>query len=176
MTQTNSKIQLERKLGFPGAFALVVGSIIGTGVFLKTATMTQQVGGLTWVLLAWLVAGILSFLGTLVYSELSSRFPDAGGEYVFLRESYGETLGFLYGWTRFWIASPASIAAYAVGATTFLNGISFRSVSLPGLSFCSSALCSVFISLVNEYHLDDAKRIFDWVPSDFIRNSRPEIV
>jgi APA family basic amino acid/polyamine antiporter len=85
--------------------------------------MTQLVGGLYWVLAAWGVAGAMSFLGALVYAELSSRFPNAGGEYVFLREGFGQTVAFLYGWMRFWIASPASIAAYAVGGTTFLAAV-----------------------------------------------------
>ena len=62
-------------------------------------------------------------MGALIYAELGCLFPAAGGEYVFLREAYGPLTGFLFGWTRFWIASPGSIAAYAIGAVTFLDGV-----------------------------------------------------
>jgi APA family basic amino acid/polyamine antiporter len=117
-----ANVGLLRRLGFKESFAIVVGSIIGTGVFLKTASMAQDAGAPLYVLLAWLTAGVLSYLGALIYAELSCLFPAAGGEYVFLREAYGPLTGFLYGWTRFWIASPGSIAAYAIGAVTFLEG------------------------------------------------------
>ncbi|MGZ3723924.1 MAG: APC family permease, partial [Bdellovibrionales bacterium] len=117
-----SSESLARRLGLKDATALVVGSIIGTGVFLKTAVMAQDTGSPALVLAAWLVAGILSLLGALSYAELGTLYPKAGGEYVYLREAWGPLTGFLYGWTRFWIVTPGSIAAYAVGAATFLNG------------------------------------------------------
>ena len=94
-------VHLLRRLGFKESFAIVVGSIIGTGIFLKTAVMAQDAGAPLYVLLAWLVAGVLSFMGALTYAELSCLFPAAGGEYVFLREAYGPLTGFLFGWTRF---------------------------------------------------------------------------
>jgi APA family basic amino acid/polyamine antiporter len=118
-----TNVNLLRRLGFKESFAIVVGSIIGTGIFLKTAVMAQEAGAPLYVLLAWLVAGVLSFMGALTYAELGCLFPAAGGEYVFLRKAYGPLTGFLYGWTRFWIASPGSIAAYAIGAVTFLEGL-----------------------------------------------------
>ena len=111
---------LVRALGPWQAAALVVGTIIGTGVFLKTAVMAQLCGSPGWVLAAWGAAGVLSLAGALTYAELSAAFPYAGGDYVFLREGYGRFVAYLSGWTRFWIGTPASIAAYAVGAATFL--------------------------------------------------------
>jgi APA family basic amino acid/polyamine antiporter len=114
-------VHLLRRLGFKESFAIVVGSIIGTGIFLKTAVMAQDAGAPLYVLLAWLAAGVLSFMGALTYAELSCLFPATGGEYVFLREAYGPLTGFLFGWTRFWIASPGSIAAYAIGSVTFFG-------------------------------------------------------
>jgi APA family basic amino acid/polyamine antiporter len=114
---------LVRGLGPWQAAAIVVGTIIGTGVFLKTALMTQLGGSAAWVLAAWGVAGVLSFAGAMTYAELGGMFPRAGGEYVYLREGYGPSVGFLYGWNRFWIATPGSIAAYAVGSATFLAPI-----------------------------------------------------
>lgn len=119
----NSQHQLIRSLGLREALALVIGTVIGTGVFLKTAVMSQAVESPIWVLTAWGAAGLLSFMGALCYAELGGMFPSAGGEYVFLREAYGDFAGFLFGWMRFWIATPGSIAAYAVGAATFLSAI-----------------------------------------------------
>src|SRR5262249_15038534 len=116
-----TKVHLQRRLGFRESFAIVVGSIIGTGVFLKTAVMAQDAGPPLYVLLAWLVAGGLSFMGALTDGEWCGVLPAAGGEYVFLREAYGPLTGFLFGWTRFWIASPGSIAAYAIASVTFLE-------------------------------------------------------
>ncbi len=139
--------ELRRSLGLKEALALVVGSVIGTGVFLKAGIMSTQVGSVTWVLAAFAIAGLLSFCGALCYAELGSLFPKAGGEYVFLREAYGDVLGFLYGWTRFWIGSPASIAAYSVGSVTFLSG----AVSLGGRVGESIAAVSIIwiFSFVN---------------------------
>lgn len=112
---------LVRRLGEKEAIALVIGTVIGTGVFLKAAIMASQTGSVLWVMLAWVVAGLLSLTGALCYAELGGLFPRAGGEYVYLREAYGDLVGFLYGWMRFWIGAPGSIAAYAVGAATFLG-------------------------------------------------------
>ncbi len=112
---------LVRGLSLVDAASIVVGSIIGTGVFLKTSTMSLLVGSPGTVLLIWVVAGLLSLAGALAYSELGSLMPDAGGEYVYLKRGYGDLWAFLYGWMRFWIGSPGSIAAYAVGAMTFLG-------------------------------------------------------
>jgi basic amino acid/polyamine antiporter, APA family len=113
--------ELVRGLTLVDAASIVVGSIIGTGVFLKTATMSALVGSPGMVLVIWVVAGLLSLAGALAYAELGSLMPNAGGEYVYLKEGYGDLWAFLYGWMRFWIGSPGSIAAYAVGAMTFLN-------------------------------------------------------
>jgi APA family basic amino acid/polyamine antiporter len=110
-----------RGLGPWAAASLVVGTIIGTGVFLKTAVMAQLGGSALWVLVAWAVAGALSFFGALTYAELGGMFPAAGGEYVYLRRGYGPFMGYLYAWNRFWIATPGSIAAYAVGTATFIG-------------------------------------------------------
>lgn len=116
-------VELVRGLGPWASASIVVGTIIGTGIFLKTSVMTQVGGSATWVLAAWAVAGALSLFGALTYAELGAMFPRAGGEYVFLREGYGPGLGYLYAWNRFWIATPGSIAAYAVGTATFLRVI-----------------------------------------------------
>jgi APA family basic amino acid/polyamine antiporter len=132
--------QLVRGLTPVHAGALVVGTVIGTGIFLKAGIMSQTVGAAHWMLLAWVAAGILSFAGALVYAEIGSIFPRAGGEYVYIREAYGDLPGFLYGWMRFWIASPGSIAAYAVGGATFLGA-----TGIPGVDDCRKPLAVGFI-------------------------------
>lgn len=114
--------ELVRGLTLVDAASIVVGSIIGTGVFLKTSTMSSLVGTPGMVLIIWVVAGLLSLAGALAYAELGTMMPDAGGEYVYLKKGYGDLWAFLYGWMRFWIGSPGTIAAYAVGAMTFMSG------------------------------------------------------
>lgn len=125
--------QLNRSLGPWQAASVVVGTIIGTGIFLKTASMTQLLGSRTAVLAAWVVSGLLSYAGALTYAELSSRHPASGGEYAFLREAYGRLPAFLYGWMRLLVGSPGSIAAYAVGSATFAAGLGlFDPARVPG--------------------------------------------
>ena len=115
--------QLVRALSLTDASALVVGTVIGTGVFLKAAPMAQAVGSPMWVLAAWVAAGLLSLAGALTYAELCSMMPEAGGEYVFLRKSYGEPAAFLFGWQRFIVAGSASIASLGVGFSIFLSTV-----------------------------------------------------
>ena len=152
------KSKLSVSLGPWGAASLVVGTIIGTGIFLKTATMTQTLGEIKFVMLAWILAGILSYAGALSYAELMSRLPKAGGEYALLKSGWGERTAFLYGWMRFWIGSPGSIAAYAVGAATFLKG--FYQFESEYLSIPFIALCFIiFFSLLNCFQLSFGSRV-----------------
>lgn len=116
-----TKTQLIRGLTLTDTTALVIGTVIGTGVFLKAAPMAQSVGTPTLVLLAWVAAGLLSLAGALTYAELGAMLPEAGGEYVYLRKSYGEASAFLFGWQRFIVAGSASIAALGAGFAIFLS-------------------------------------------------------
>lgn len=118
-----SKPELIRGLGRRDATALVVGTIIGTGVFLKTTPMAQATGSPLWVLLAWLVAGAMSLAGALAYAELGALLPRAGGEYTFLRTAYGDLPAFLFGWMRIAIGGSGSIAIFGVAFATFLSAI-----------------------------------------------------
>lgn len=115
------KNQLIRGLTLTDTTALVIGTVIGTGVFLKAAPMSQEVGTPTLVLLAWVAAGVLSLAGALTYAELGAMLPEAGGEYVYLKHSYGEASAFLFGWQRFIVAGSASIAALGAGLAVFLS-------------------------------------------------------
>lgn len=139
--------ELVRGLTLVDAASIVVGSILGTGVFLKTATMSSLVGSPGMVLVIWVVAGLLSLAGALAYAELGSLMPDAGGEYVYLKEGYGDMWAFLYGWMRFWIGSPGSIAAYAVGAMTFLSGA--VDLSFVGGRAAASVIVIIIFSSIN---------------------------
>jgi basic amino acid/polyamine antiporter, APA family len=112
---------LPRALGLRHAIAIVVGTIIGSGIFLVPKEMMQAVGSAKLVYLAWIVGGILSIFGALTYAELGALKPQAGGEYVYVRDGYGPLAGFLYAWTWFVIAKPASIATITTGLMRILG-------------------------------------------------------
>jgi APA family basic amino acid/polyamine antiporter len=118
-----TKHTLVRALTLTDATSVVVGTVIGTGVFLKTAAMTQQLGSPVVVLLAWLAAGLLSLAGALTYAELGAMFPEAGGEVVYLEKAYGALPSFLYGWMQFAVAATGGIAAIATGFAIFLSAL-----------------------------------------------------
>ncbi len=116
--------ELLRDLRLSHATSIVVGTIIGSGIFLVPAEMMQAAGSAKLVYLAWLVGGLLSFFGALTYAELGAMKPQAGGEYVYIRDGYGPLAGFLYAWTWFLIAKPASIATLATGFVRVLGNFS----------------------------------------------------
>jgi basic amino acid/polyamine antiporter, APA family len=113
--------ELVRGLNVWHATSIVAGTIIGSGIFLVPAEMMQAVGSARLVYLAWIVGGLLSFFGALTYAELGAVRPFAGGEYVYVRDAYGPLPGFLYGWTWFLIAKPASIASVTAGLVRVLG-------------------------------------------------------
>jgi APA family basic amino acid/polyamine antiporter len=124
---TQPRPELARDLNLSHAGAVVVGTIIGSGIFLVPSEMMQAVGSARLVYLAWMVGGLLSFFGALTYAELGAMKPQAGGEYVYVRDAYGPLGGFLYGWTWFVIAKPASIATVATGLVRVLGTFSIFS-------------------------------------------------
>jgi len=115
--------ELIRGLNLSATTSLVVGTIIGTGVFLKSARMAQEVGTPSLILLAWVAAGLLSLAGALSYAELGAMLPDAGGEYVYLRAAYGDLPAFLFGWMRLVVGSTGSLASIAAGFAIFLGAL-----------------------------------------------------
>ena len=125
--RTTLRPELARDLGVSHASAVVVGTIIGSGIFLVPTEMMQAVGSAKLVYLAWLVGGLLSFFGALTYAELGAMKPQAGGEYVYVRDAYGPLGGFLYAWTWFVIAKPASVATIAIGLVRILGTFSIFS-------------------------------------------------
>ena len=133
---THTSAELSRDLGVSHAAAVVVGTIIGSGIFLVPAEMMQAVGSAKLVYLAWIVGGMLSFFGALTYAELGAMKPQAGGEYVYVRDGYGPLAGFLYAWTWFLIAKPASVATVVTGLVRILGTFSV-------FSFFSSNVISI---------------------------------
>jgi APA family basic amino acid/polyamine antiporter len=115
------QLDLPRALGLRHAISIVVGTIIGSGIFLVPKEMMQAVGSPMIVYLAWIVGGLLSIFGALTYAELGALKPQAGGEYVYVRDAYGSLAGFLYAWTWFVIAKPASIATITIGLMRILG-------------------------------------------------------
>ena len=106
--------QLNRSIGIVKATAMVVGTIIGASIFVQPSVITGHVSSANSVFLVWITAGILTFFGALVCAELSSAFPRTGGVYVFLKETYSPSIGFLWGWAMFWTMHSGIIAAIAV--------------------------------------------------------------
>jgi len=100
---------------------LIVGSMIGSGIFIVTADIARQLGSAGWLLLAWVVTGLLTVAAALSYGELAAMMPKAGGQYVYLREAFSPLWGFLYGWTLFLVIQTGTIAAVAVGFSRFLG-------------------------------------------------------
>jgi len=122
--RTGTAPALVRGLNVWHATSIVAGTIIGSGIFLVPAEMMQAVGSAGLVYLAWVVGGLLSFFGALTYAELGAVRPFAGGEYVYVRDAYGPLPGFLYGWTWFLIAKPASIASVTAALVRVLGTFS----------------------------------------------------
>src|SRR5579864_1807876 len=118
----NPALEPRRDLGLTHATSLVVGVIIGTGIFLKTASMAQSVGTPLLVLSAWVAAGGVAMLGALCFAELGALLPHAGGEYVYLRTAYGEVPGFLFACNAF-VLNGAAVAAYGAAVAIFLSDI-----------------------------------------------------
>lgn len=129
-TATGAKAPREfvKALSLTDATMLVAGSMIGSGIFIVSAGIGRSVMSPMWLLVVWLLTGVMTMLGALAYGELAAMYPKAGGQYVFLRESMGPLMGFLYGWTLFLVIQTGTIAAVAVAFGRFLG------VLLPGVT------------------------------------------
>src|SRR5581483_7114803 len=111
------------RLGLFDATMVVVGSMIGSGIFIVSAEMGRWIGSPGWLLVAWLVAGVLTVTAALSYGELAAMMPRAGGQYVYLREAFSPLWGFLYGWTLFLVIQTGTIAAVAVGFARYFGAL-----------------------------------------------------
>src|SRR6187402_2369991 len=121
--ERDQRTQLVRGLGLLDATMIVVGSMIGSGIFIVSAESSRLVGSPGWLLVAWAIAGVLTITGALCCAELAAMWPRAGGQYVFLREAYGPSIGFLFGWGLFLIIQTGTIAAVAVAFANFSGAL-----------------------------------------------------
>src|SRR3989475_3300188 len=110
-----------RGLGLLDSTMLVAGSMIGSGIFIVSSIIARQVGAPGWLLVVWIVTGLLTIMAALSYGELAAMMPKAGGQYVYLREAFSPMWGFLYGWTLFLVIQTGTIAAVAVGFARYLG-------------------------------------------------------
>ena len=133
--------RLKRALGFKIALAVVVGNVIGSGIFAKPGAIANDCGSFSLIISVWILGGVLCILGALCFAELATMMPEAGGLYVYLRHAYGKLVAFLYGWTEFLFAKPASIGALAV---IFVGSLSV-SLNLPLSSLTTVAAAAVLI-------------------------------
>jgi basic amino acid/polyamine antiporter, APA family len=140
---------LVRALGPVDATMIVIGSMIGSGIFIVSAESSRLSGAPGWLLLAWAVAGLLTITGALCCSELATMMPRAGGVYIFLREAYGSSIGFLYGWTLFLVIQTGTIAAVAIAFAKFL-GVFVAGVSSENYLVAPISLGGYGISLSTE--------------------------
>ena len=124
----NQQPELKRSLGLIDATSIVAGSMIGSGIFIVSAQMSRDLGSPGYLILAWLVTGLITVFAALSYGELAGMMPKAGGQYVYIQRAFGKPISFLYGWTVFMVIQTGVIAAVAV---TFAN---YTSVFFPNLN------------------------------------------
>jgi APA family basic amino acid/polyamine antiporter len=120
---TTLDTEFTRGLGLYDSTMVVVGSMIGSGIFLVSADMSRTIGSPGWLLVAWALAGALTIVGALSYGELAAMMPRAGGQYVYIREAFSPLWGFLYGWTLFLVIQTGTIAAVAVGFGRYFGAL-----------------------------------------------------
>ena len=112
---------LEKAIGLPGATLLVIGGVIGSGIFLTSGLMAAQIPSASLLLFAWIAGGLLAMAGGLTYAEMGGMYPRSGGLYVFLAEAYGPVWGFLFGWAGLLVILSGSVAAVAVGFAEYFS-------------------------------------------------------
>src|SRR5437667_528512 len=132
ITKPSAEPKFVQGLGLLDSTMSVAGSMIGSGIFIVSADIARQVGSSGWLLLVWLLTGLLTLVAALSYGELAAMMPRAGGQYVYLREAYSPLWGFLYGWTMFLVIQTGTIAAVAVAFAKFAG------VLLPAVSESAS--------------------------------------
>jgi APA family basic amino acid/polyamine antiporter len=175
-TSFNNKNGLRREVGLTSATVLVIANMVGTGVFTTSGFILKELGSPQALLLCWLLGGLFALCGALCYGELGARFPKAGGEYVFLKESFGKPVAFLSGWISLFVGFSAPIAAAAIAFASYLHQasglpmdgkwvISAFDVPLITLSwFNLTALCVIGLFTLIHYHgLSFGTKVQNWL-------------
>jgi APA family basic amino acid/polyamine antiporter len=169
MEQQTKQEGLTRTLGLKDATMMVAGSMIGSGIFIVSADMSRNVGGTGWLLLLWLISGVITVMAALSYGELAGMMPKAGGQFVYIQRAWGNLTGFLYGWSVFTVIQSGVIAAVAVGfakfSGVFMPWINVKNVLLDlGFVKISSAnivaiALIVFLTWINSRGVKEGKTI-----------------
>jgi amino acid transporter len=144
---------LQRRLGLTSAVSITVGSVIGSGIFLKPLIVAQSLPSPAWIFFFWVALGLVCLCGAFAYAELGAMFPEAGGQYVFLREGWGGGAAFLYGWVFFWAINSGTLAALATAFAEYLLPL-FRAgpePHSPHLPAAIAVLMIVLLALVNHF-------------------------
>ena len=151
---------LRRQLGVLAVTALVVGEVIAIGIFLTPAGMAHSLGSPFWLLIVWLVMGVMALSGALCYGELAARAPDAGGGYVYLREAYGPAVAFLYGWKCLLVMDPGITAALSVGLASYVG----YALGVAGVSLKLIAIGTILVlAAVNITGVRLGARLMQWL-------------
>jgi len=150
---------LHRRFGVWAAIAMIVAEVIGVGIFLTPAGMVRTLANPAWVLGVWALIGLLSVAGAVCYAELGTRFPEAGGGFVFLREAFGERTAFVYGWMSLLVMDPGLTAALAVGLAQYVLALLGGPASLvPVVAIVSIIL----MSIVSILGVENSARVMRW--------------
>ena len=162
-----SNQSFKKELGLFDSTMIVVGSMIGSGIFIVSADISRTVGSSGLLIAVWVITGIMTLIGALSYGELAAMFPKAGGQYVFLREAYNPLIAFLYGWTLFAVIQTGTIAAVAVAFSKFTSVIiPFFSeknilISFLGLKISSAHILAILsivvLTLINMLGIREGK-------------------
>ncbi len=150
---------LLRRFGIWAALAMIIAEVMGVGIFLTPASMSRTLGTTSWVLGVWAMVGLLSAAGALCYAELGSRFPEAGGGYVYLREAFGERCAFVYGWMSLLVMDPGLTAALGVGLATYLLVVLELS---PSLVPVVAITCILVLATITTLGIESSARVMRW--------------
>lgn len=153
--QTRDGGHLQRRLGLASAISITVGSVIGSGIFLKPLSISQALPGVGWIYALWIALGAVCLFGAFAYAELGTMFPEAGGQYAFLREGWGRGVSFLYGWALFWIINSGTIAALSIAFADYLLPLFGVDMAVeadsPRLKIAVAAVMVIGLALVNHF-------------------------
>jgi APA family basic amino acid/polyamine antiporter len=147
--------QLQRRLGLTSAVSITVGAVIGSGIFLKPLSIAQSVPSEGAIYVLWVGLGLVCLFGAFAYAELGSMFPEAGGQYAFLREGWGRCVSFLYGWTFFWVINAGTVAGLAIAFAEYLLPLFHVDMDAekvhPHLKLIVAAAMILFLALINHF-------------------------
>jgi len=146
---------LQRRLGLASAISITVGSVIGSGIFLKPLKISQALPNEGWIFGLWIALGAICLFGAFAYAELGTMFPEAGGQYAFLREGWGRGVSFLYGWALFWIINSGTIAALSIAFADYLLplfGVDMAAeADAPRLKLAVASVMVIGLAIVNHF-------------------------